>query len=55
MRKMSAEGFKVEKRTITNNNHMDSKIFNDWGFMKKRLISTISHYLRHDIIKIDLF
>ncbi len=34
MRKMSAEGFKVEKRNkrqiIT---HYDSKIFNDWGFI----------------------
>ena len=36
MRKMSAEGFKVEKRNkrqiIT---HMDSKIFNDWGFISE--------------------
>ena len=34
MRKMSAEGFKVEKRNnqqiIT---HRNSKIFNDWGFV----------------------
>ncbi len=34
MRKMSAEGFKVERRNnqqiIT---HIDSKIFNDWGFV----------------------
>tara|TARA_B100000965_G_scaffold34900_1_gene25787 strand:- start:2324 stop:2566 length:243 start_codon:yes stop_codon:yes gene_type:complete len=34
MRRMSAEGFKVEKRNksqiIT---HTDSKIFNDWGFI----------------------
>ncbi len=36
MRKMSAEGFKVEKRNkcqiIT---HTDSKIFNDWGFISE--------------------
>ena len=36
MRKMSAEGFKVEKRNkrqiIT---HTDSKIFNDWGFVSE--------------------
>ena len=36
MRKMSAEGFKVEKRNkrqiIT---HKDSKIFNDWGFVSE--------------------
>ena len=36
MRKMSAEGFKVEKRNkrqiIT---HIDSKIFNDWGFVSE--------------------
>ena len=36
MRKMSAEGFKVEKRNqhqiIT---HKDSKIFNDWGFISE--------------------
>ena len=36
MRKMSAEGFKVEKRNkhqiIT---HIDSKIFNDWGFISE--------------------
>ena len=36
MRKMSAEGFTVEKRNkrqiIT---HMDSKIFNDWGFVSE--------------------
>ena len=36
MRKMSAEGFKVEKRNnrqiIT---HMNSKIFNDWGFISE--------------------
>ena len=36
MRKMSAEGFKVEKRNkrqiIT---HFDSKIFNDWGFISE--------------------
>ena len=36
MRKMSAEGFKVEKRNqrqiIT---HNDSKIFNDWGFISE--------------------
>ena len=36
MRKMSAEGFKVEKRNkrqiIT---HADSKIFNDWGFISE--------------------
>ena len=34
MRKMSEEGFKVERRNnrqiIT---HTDSKIFNDWGFI----------------------
>ena len=34
MRKMSADGFKVEKinkrQIIT---HKDSKIFNDWGFV----------------------
>ena len=36
MRKMSAEGFKVEKRNkrqiIT---HIDSKVFNDWGFVSE--------------------
>ena len=36
MRKMSAEGFKVEKRNkhqiIT---HVDSKIFNNWGFVSE--------------------
>ena len=36
MRKMSTEGFKVEKRNkrqiIT---HIDSKIFNDWGFISE--------------------
>ena len=36
MRKMSAEGFKVEKRNkrqiIT---HTDSKIFNNWGFVSE--------------------
>jgi len=36
MRQMSKEGFKVEKRNkqqiIT---HMDSKIFNDWGFISE--------------------
>ena len=36
MRKMSAEGFKVEKRNkrqiIT---HTDSTIFNDWGFVSE--------------------
>jgi len=36
MRKMSAEGFKVEKKNqrqiIT---HMDSQIFNDWGFVSE--------------------
>ena len=36
MRKMSQEGFKVEKRNerqiIT---HKDSKIFNDWGFVSE--------------------
>ena len=36
MRKMSAEGFKVEKRNkqqiIT---HVDSKVFNDWGFVSE--------------------
>ena len=36
MRKMSAEGFKVEKRNnrqiIT---HNDSKVFNDWGFVSE--------------------
>tara|TARA_B100000609_G_C16803729_1_gene227518 strand:+ start:225 stop:476 length:252 start_codon:yes stop_codon:yes gene_type:complete len=36
MRKMSKEGFKVEKRNnkqiIT---HMNSKIFNDWGFVSE--------------------
>ena len=36
MRKMSAEGFKVEKKNekqiIT---HKDSKIFNDWGFVSE--------------------
>ncbi len=36
MRKMSKEGFKVEKRNkqqiIT---HEDSKIFNDWGFISE--------------------
>ena len=36
MRKMSAEGFKVEKRNneqiIT---HIDSNIFNDWGFVSE--------------------
>ena len=36
MRKMSAEGFKVEKRNqrqiIT---HRDSKVFNDWGFVSE--------------------
>ena len=36
MRKMSAEGFKVEKRNnrqiIT---HKESKIFNDWGFISE--------------------
>ena len=36
MRKMSAEGFQVEKRNkrqiIT---HTDSKIFNDWGFVSE--------------------
>ena len=36
MRKMSAEGFKIEKRNqsqiIT---HKDSKIFNDWGFISE--------------------
>ena len=36
MRKMSAEGFEVEKRNkrqiIT---HKNSKIFNDWGFVSE--------------------
>tara|TARA_B100000965_G_C19031030_1_gene515340 strand:- start:147 stop:395 length:249 start_codon:yes stop_codon:yes gene_type:complete len=36
MRKMSKEGFKVERRNeqqiIT---HMDSKIFNNWGFISE--------------------
>ena len=36
MRKMSEEGFKVEKRNnrqiIT---HTDSKVFNDWGFVSE--------------------
>ena len=36
MRKMSADGFKVEKKNkrqiIT---HQDSKIFNDWGFISE--------------------
>tara|TARA_Y100001968_G_scaffold132894_1_gene121234 strand:+ start:114 stop:362 length:249 start_codon:yes stop_codon:yes gene_type:complete len=36
MRKMSEEGFKVEKinkkQIIT---HQDSKIFNDWGFVSE--------------------
>ena len=36
MRKMSKEGFKVEKKNkqqiIT---HKDSKIFNDWGFISE--------------------
>jgi len=36
MRKMSAEGFKVEKKNkrqvIT---HIDSKIFNEWGFISE--------------------
>ena len=36
MRKMSAEGFKVEKRNkrqiIT---HTDSKVFNNWGFVSE--------------------
>ena len=36
MRKMSAEGFKVEKKNnrqiIT---HTDPKIFNDWGFVSE--------------------
>tara|TARA_Y100001968_G_scaffold267072_1_gene256849 strand:- start:529 stop:771 length:243 start_codon:yes stop_codon:yes gene_type:complete len=36
MRKMSAEGFKVEKRNnrqiIT---HQDSQIFNEWGFVSE--------------------
>ena len=36
MTKMSAEGFKIEKRNkrpiIT---HIDSKIFNDWGFVSE--------------------
>tara|TARA_Y100001968_G_C18968804_1_gene531272 strand:+ start:86 stop:328 length:243 start_codon:yes stop_codon:yes gene_type:complete len=36
MRKMSAEGFKVEKRNecqiIT---HTNSKIFNEWGFISE--------------------
>ena len=36
MRKMSEEGFKVEKKNkkqiIT---HQDSKIFNDWGFVSE--------------------
>ena len=36
IRKMSAEGFKVEKRNnrqiIT---HKDSKIFSDWGFISE--------------------
>ena len=36
MRKMSEEGFKVEKRNqrqiIT---HRDSKVFNDWGFVSE--------------------
>ena len=36
MRKMSADGFKVEKRNkeqiIT---HIDSKIFTDWGFVSE--------------------
>jgi len=36
MRKMSAEGFKVEKKNnrqiIT---HMNSKIFKDWGFVSE--------------------
>ncbi len=36
IRKMSADGFKVEKRNkkqiIT---HLDSKIFNDWGFISE--------------------
>ncbi len=37
MRKMSAEGFKVEKKNnrqiIT---HKDPKIFNDWGFISEQ-------------------
>tara|TARA_B100000214_G_scaffold208218_1_gene150976 strand:+ start:540 stop:788 length:249 start_codon:yes stop_codon:yes gene_type:complete len=36
MRRMSAEGFKVEKKNkrqiIT---HVNSKIFNDWGFVSE--------------------
>ena len=36
MRRMSAEGFRVEKKNkkqiIT---HKDSKIFNDWGFISE--------------------
>ena len=40
MRKLSAEGFKVEKRNnrqiIT---HIDSKIFNDWGFISEETSS----------------
>ena len=36
MRKMSAEGFQVEKRNkcqiIT---HKDSKVFNEWGFISE--------------------
>ena len=40
MRKMSAEGFKVEKRNnrqiIT---HIDSKIFSDWGFISEETSS----------------
>ena len=36
MRKMSAEGFKVEKRnTCQIITHKDSKIFNDWGFISE--------------------
>ena len=49
MRKMSAEGFKVEKRNqrqiIT---HTDPKIFNDWGF-----ISEEAPYQQHTFILED--
>ncbi len=36
MRKMSAEGFKLEKKNkVQIITHIDSKIFNDWGFVSE--------------------
>ena len=36
MRKMSEEGFKLEKKNkVQIITHIDSKIFNDWGFISE--------------------